>query len=115
MIVKTIMSKPPEYLKYQKLAMVVCVICTIISFIVCDDIKKSLEILILPSIDSTLLKTLAKTAIIASFYVPLLVGGLLAKTQRNFLQVIGMLFVGIGVGPLLRLVLIITGIMYPYG
>ena len=102
-------------IKYPRLGMTVLVICAIISFFVCDDIKKYLESLILPSISWWLLKPIVQTAIIMSYLVPLVVATLLIKSKYGSLQVAGMFLGGIGLGALIRIVLIFAAVLYPYG
>ena len=97
-----------------RIGWVISLIFTVISFIWCYDWKEILQQAILPCVDWWPLRALVKTAIVMAYVIPLFIGGLLTQTKYAFLQVVGMSFVGIAAGIIIRICLVFVGVLNPY-
>ena len=97
-----------------RIGWVIALIFTVISFIWCYDWKEVLQQAILSDVDWWPLRALVKTAIVMAYVIPLFIGGLLTQTKNAFLQVVGMSFVGIAVGIIIRICLVFVGVLNPY-
>lgn len=94
---------------------VIALICTIISFIYCQEWKASLEQVILPNLEWRPLNALASAAIVMAYVIPLFIGAVLIHINLLFTRLIGLLLVGIAMGIVLRLVLVFASVLFPYG
>ena len=101
-------------IKYPRLGTAVLLIVAGISFFVCVDAKRYLERLILPSVDGRLLKSFVETAIIMSYVVAIVIAYILLKLKFGALQLLGMVFGGIVLGIVSRIVSVFAGVLFPY-
>ena len=107
------MSKEAEK-KCPEIGYVLLLFFIVISFIYCPEWKASLDRAILPYVKLWPLKALVKTAIMMAYVVPLFIGGVLIQIKNSFIQIIGMLFLGLSMGIILRICLAFVGVLYPY-
>lgn len=103
-----------ELEKYPRLGIAVLLLSAIITFFICVDCKRYLEDLLLPGVKWWFLKATIQAAIIMSYVIPMIIAYILSKSKYASLQVAGMFFAGIALGIVIRLVLVVTGVLFPY-
>lgn len=100
--------------KYPRIGIIIFLLSAITGFFGSDVIYGYLSGIMVPRFDWWVLKTLVQTAILFLYLVPLAIGVLLTKLKYAFFQIVGLFFLGIGIGVVIKIALIFTGIINPY-
>lgn len=101
-------------IKYPQIGVPILFLAAIVSFFGCNTLYKYTEDRILYGIENGFIVIAIKMALFFAYLAPLAVGAILSKTKNPFLQIIGMLFLGLGFGIVIKIALYFTGVMNPY-
>jgi len=101
-------------LKYPRIGVFIFLTSAIISFFGANILYEFAENNILKGIQNDLIEIAIKMGIFFFYLIPLIIGALLTKLKNSFIQIVGLLFAGLGFGIVIKIALIFTGVLYPY-
>lgn len=108
------MNKDSMDIKFPRVGTVVILLSALLGFFISIYLYEYLTGIIIPLVKGWFLIGLTKTVIMMSYYLLIIIGGLLSKSKHTFIRISGLLFAGFGAGVALRITLLFIGAISPF-